>query len=293
MNNKQKTLTVIFLLFFIGNILLYDYNHILAQQPFFTEFIKNFQNKITDFRSKTPPDTKKTEKYLVIEPHIPQYSPSDSPITIEERTLPSNAKLISTEKVTNVGYTFYVGSLDYASSSTISDNFKNQLTNILAASHYPQKLLNSFSIINVNTLAATDLMYAQTPKGWVKIDNFDSNFLNDTGRYYNYFNAAGIIFINKANIEYEFNLKDVLSHELGHVLSITLNTDDWKEYYKLRDIPIQNKIASFYPGSFIIEDFADVFTNVYTGLPIDNKFAIPNQKTKNYIISIIKKLNSQ
>ncbi len=178
------------------------------------------------------------------------------------------------EKVNNVGYTFYLGIIDNPNNSVINDDFKNQITSIISNAHFPQFLLNNLSIVMVNSLAATPLMYVETPSGWVQLDNFTPNFLNEAGVFSNYYGTTYLIFLNKQNVSDPFSLKGTLTHELGHYVETQMTTADWEEYYKLRDIPVKTpRIISDW-GLSPFEDFAEAYKNTFTGIQVKTHYGI-------------------
>lgn len=244
-------------------------------------FTSTAEKLTTSFTTKQPA-TPEQKKYLVIEYRASQdiYSgmypsgayTSNSGVTKTEQTLPTNAQIISVEKVTNVGYTFYLGAIDNPSSSPINDDLKNQITNIINTAHFPQSFLNNLSIIMVNSLAATPLMYIETPNGWIKVDNFSPAFLSEGGVFTNYYGLSAIILLNKPAVSDPNNLKGILTHELGHNIEMQMTDADWGEYYKLRSIPSKTPRNGTAWKSSPMEDFAEVYKNILTGSPINTNY---------------------
>jgi hypothetical protein len=233
-----------------------------------TRFVDNSVSKIELVEKSKP------KEYLVIESRFPVPTPGDSPIIKINRTLPDNAQLIPMEKINNVGYTFYLGLIDNPNSPVINDDLKNQITDTIVTAHLPQFLLNNLSIVMTNSLAATQLMYVETPSGWVKTDNFNPDFLHENGLFENFYKTTYIIFLNKQNLSSPTILKDTLTHELGHYIETLMTDSDWAEYYKSRGIPPKTPRTSpdWYNSPF--EDFAEVFKNAYTGSQVLTHYGI-------------------
>lgn len=190
-----------------------------------------------------------------------------------DNTSSENYKRIQLQTVNNVGYTFYLGRIDYLDALEVSDDLKNQVTQIIANAHFPKSLLKSVAIIFVNTLAVESRQVIIKPDGGllaVNADSFGTEFLNNGGFYVQSAQNFSVIFINKNKIGN--NLPDLLTHELGHHLATTLSDTDWKTFYELRDIPANTPRITSYWSSSPSEDFAEVYKNIYTGYSIDTNY---------------------
>lgn len=267
-----KTIIVIICIFAIGYTLNFYYKRSFANNTAVQDAIKHAL-KTFKLAADKPIFPVKEKQYTVYESQKVMY-PGDKPITKVTKTLPDSAVLIPAEKINNVGYTFYLGAIDYTSSSPINDDLKTQVTNIINTARFPQSLLNNLSIILVNSLAASPLMYVETPNGWIKVNNFSPDFLSEGGFYAQYYSDAAIIFLNKQNVNDPTNLKRVLTHELGHGIELQMNDDAWSEYYKLRGIPTKTPRNGSSWTSSPMEDFAEVYKNIFTGLPIATSYGL-------------------
>lgn len=272
MKTLTKTIVVIICIFALGYTVNFYYNNSLINDEAVRTTIQHTLKflKLTDIKL---PGVTKEKQYIVYEPHAAVY-PGDPAVVKTTETLPDSAILIPAEKINNVGYTFYLGAIDYASSSPVNDDLKTQVTNIINTSRFPQSLLNNLSIIFVNSLAASPLMYVETPNGWIKVNNFSPDFLSEGGFYAQYYSDAAIIFLNKQNVNDSTNLKGVLTHELGHGIELQMNDDAWKLYYGLRGIPTKTPRNGSSWTSSPMEDFAEVYKNIFTGSPIATSYGL-------------------
>lgn len=260
----KKSLKIIIALALII-FLAYTLNFYLNNSNFLQTKIQNFTSSTLSPKDH-PPATSTEKKYLVIESHVPVMFPGDSPITKTEQTLPDDVQKVPIEKITNVGYTFYLGKIDHPGNTQISDEVKTQVTKIITNAYFPQYLLNNLSIIFVNTLAANPTMYVETPKGWIKLEGFNKEFLNEGGNFTSYYNnEAQIIFINQSNVGIADSLEEILTHELGHDIGSQLTDDQWRQYYQLRDIPKDTPRIGNNWYTSVSEDFAEVYKYLFTG----------------------------
>lgn len=206
-------------------------------------------------------------------------------------------KQIDIQQVTNVGYSFYLGQLDVSGATPISDDAKNQITQIIYSDGFPKKLLANTAIVIVNTLAVKFGQYIATPDGNLPADQFSSHpeFISGGGEYATYTSHStgntvpfSIIYINKNLFDNgqsnndvvntitaatnKARLRDTLSHELGHHLGSTLTPDDWSKFYALRGIasgtPQEVSSWNLSPA----EDFAEVYKNYVAGLEVRTFF---------------------
>ena len=246
------------------------------------------------------------------------------------------SKEISPKEVNNLGYTFYLGEIDNGN-SIINDTLKNEITKIIYDSKFPKSLLKNTAIIITNSLAIKPNQYIKMGNIKLSLYNFGSSFVCEGGIFEQYSNGKYAIYINKDFIiNKKMSLKEILTHELGHIIESKLTTDDWKKYYSLRNIPTNTELDkneqlwNLSPR----EDFAEVYKNTFTNIdvrtfygdlkpvwgfdlicgdkgsqscrikvlsnpekyPDDFKLGSPyestvNQKTKDFIKSIINKLN--
>ena len=180
------------------------------------------------------------------------------------------SKEISLQEVNNLGYTFYLGEIDN-SNSIINDNLKNEITKIIYDSKFPKSLLKNTAIIVVNSLAIKPNQYIKMGNTKLNVYNFSSSFVYEGGIFEQYSNGQYAIYINKDFlINKKMSLKEILTHELGHIIGSKLTTDDWKKYYSLRNIPTNTELDknerlwNLSPR----EDFAEVYKNTFTNLEV-------------------------
>src|SRR3989344_4380057 len=157
-----------------------------------------------------------------------------------ERTAPllDKSKEIALEQVNNLGYTFYVGQIDYQNVTNITDNLKNQVTKIVYDAHFPESILKDTPIIILNNLALTGGQYIPIGEKILNVPDLKPDFLSEGGIYGTYDNSGlAVIYINKSIIA-QGKLTETLTHELGHAIGNRLTDQDWAKYYQLRNIPI-------------------------------------------------------
>ena len=124
-------------------------------------------------------------------------------------------------------------------------------------------------------MAIESTTYIITPGGQIPVGSFPPEFLKGGGIYsgtYGRFNTS-VIFINK-NLISELRLKDVLTHELGHHIGRQMTDAEWKEYYELRYIPTGMERTSKEWRLSPQEDFAEVYSNIFTNYKIDTVFGL-------------------
>lgn len=239
------------------------------------------------------------KNYLVIYDHIPptyrDYFPtfSDSP---SQKKLSNNMTQASTKQlgqntielkqINNVGYSFYIGQIDYKDTKPLDDELLNNITQVLADSLIPKKLLKDVAIVVVNTLAIDPNDNINTPYGLVNLPTFDPLFLSGGGIYSQSFNSMSIIYLNSRKVtsdstqsnsgnmndliklfekdQIELFLKSTLTHELAHHIGSKLKNEEWQEFYKLRNIPENTPRRSSNWQISPTEDFAEVYTNYIT-----------------------------
>jgi len=171
------------------------------------------------------------------------------------------------ETVKNLGYEFSLGQIDTAGTNNLTDDFKNQVTKIVYDAHFPQSVLSKIPIIVLNNLALTGDQYIKTSSGILKIPELKGDWLSEGGIYGTFTNGTGVIFINKPIIA-KGQLTEVLTHELGHAIGSKLTDQDWQKYYQLRGIPAGTARHGTNWNTSPDEDFAEVYKNTYTGIPI-------------------------
>src|SRR5262249_45291431 len=129
---------------------------------------------------------------------------------------------IGLQQINNVGYSFYLGQIDTPDAPPISDDAKNQITQVLYADNFAKSLLPKLAIVEVNTLAAKSDQYIVTPAGNTRLGELSPEFLTGGG-VYGAFGGGGtstvfsLILLNK-NLFSNGNLASTLSHELGHYI---------------------------------------------------------------------------
>lgn len=212
---------------------------------------------------------------------------------------------INLQKVTNVGYEFYLGEIGYSGVSSINDEVKNAITDVIYKSNFPKNLLKNIGIIITNTLAINSNTNIKTPSGTnLRIPNFPAVFLSGGGLYSQSYNNFSLIFINTKKLcssDYQIYaammgqqvkqqsscyvdnnfLKNTLTHELGHHIGSKMTDAEWVEFYKLRNIPSNTPRQGDVWQTSPTEDFAEVYTNTYTGSDISTTFGLIT-KTSSY-----------
>jgi hypothetical protein len=118
-------------------------------------------------------------------------------------TLPSapavdKSKEVPLEQVNNLGYNFYLGEIEIANTTNVTDDLKNQITKIIYNAHFPERILKDTPIIILNNLALTPGQYVTTSNGNMQIPNLKADFLSEGGLYAQFTGNMAIIFINKS-----------------------------------------------------------------------------------------------
>ena len=193
-------------------------------------------------------------------------------------------KGVPLEEVNNVGYTFLLGQLDYPNSVALTDDIKNNITQVIYKSKFPKRFLENIAIVIVNTLAIKPNDKIDTPYGEMDVPELGPIFLRGGGYIGQYkshtsFNCYrdikdGEIFIIYLNKDKIYEIDDILTHELGHFIESKMTEEDWIKYYQLRNIPNDTprdgQVWSLSPA----EDFAEVYKYIFTGLRIKTYWGI-------------------
>jgi len=199
-----------------------------------------------------------------------------------------NQNIITLQQVNNVGYTFYLGQIDYPDAMEIGDDIKKEITDIIHKANFPKSLLDNLAIVIVNTLAANSNQYIKMSDKLFKVNEFSPDFVEGGGIFGQHTKENSIIFINKdiiyddssiigalgITLGIQSRLRLVLTHELGRQIGIKLTARDWEEYYKLRKIPSGTpKYGQSWQLS-PFEDFAEVYKYIYTDDPIRTVYGL-------------------
>ncbi len=216
----------------------------------------------------------------------------------EKQSNPSSSNQIPLEQVNNLGYTFYLGQIDYPNTNDLTDDLKNQITQIVYNAKFPESMLKNIPIIIVNSLAYSDNQYIIEPSNGLsaKLPPLNTMWLSEGASYSRYRSGQSLIYINK--IVLNNNFAGDLTHELGHAVAGTLTAQEWKEYYALRGIPANmpledddgNDPTESYASS-PSEDFADVYENVITRTPINTDYGAVDSQTRDFLNQIVNRLN--
>ena len=174
---------------------------------------------------------------------------------------------VALQEVNNLGYKFYVGEIESAGATNITDDLKNQITKIAYTAQFPTSLLKNVPIIILNNLALTGDQYISVPAGNLKVPDLKPDFLSEGGIYVTFNSGAAVIFINKPIVA-QGQLTEVLTHELGHAVGSKLTDQDWAKFYQLRGIPTGTVRHGTNWNLSPEEDFAEVYKNVFTGIPV-------------------------
>lgn len=192
-----------------------------------------------------------------------------------KRVYPNKTQKVSLRKIDNVGYSFYIGQIDYPDTPPINDDLKNSITQVIYKAKFPKSLLINMGIVIINTLAVSSVQYINTPYGEIDLPEFNPDFMTGGGIYSQNFNQMSLIFINKAKLD---SLSNILTHELGHHIGSQVTADEWKKYYQLRkiaaDTPLNNQIWNLSPK----EDFAEVYKYIFTNQPIQTYYGLLSPK---------------
>jgi hypothetical protein len=183
----------------------------------------------------------------------------------------SSEKIITLQRVENVGYVFYIGQIDYPGISPISDVTKDNITQIIYKANFPKNLLKSVGIIIVNTLAVSEYEYIKMPEEEISMPSFSPGFMTGGGVYSGKFGKMSLIFINKTKFD---SLSEILTHELGHHIGAQLTSEEWKEYYELRGIPSTTSRSGISWGLSPQEDFAEVYRSIFTGSKVRTYYGL-------------------
>lgn len=205
-----------------------------------------------------------------------------------------DSKGIALQQVNNLGYTFYVGQIDYQNVPAISDDIKNQITKIIVNTKFPKNILKTIPIVFVNSLAIKPGQYIADPnnvKRLVDTNVFGPDFLNEGGKYATYDNGMSVIYLNKIILDKGL-LVENLTHELGHAIGSRLSEQDLKKYYQLRNIPKNTPEFGTSWNTSPAEDFAEVYRSIFTGSSVRTIYGNVNSQTKDFVINIPTKLNN-
>lgn len=198
-------------------------------------------------------------------------------VSKNSKTLPDNAKIVSAEEINNVGYSFLLAQIDYSDSQGLSDKTKNDITNIIYKAHFPQRQLFNMVFVIVNTLAVhPNNTYIITSGAQIPAANLPPVFLKGGGVYRGTYgeNNASVIFISKNIIGNQAQLEEVLTHELGHHIGSKMTDAEWKEYYKLRNIPPDTARTGGERRLSPLEDFAEVYKNIFTDSNVNTVYGL-------------------
>lgn len=200
------------------------------------------------------------------------------------------SKEIKLQQVNNLGYTFYLGEVELTGSTSINDDLKNQITEIIHNAKFPKALLQKTPIVVLNSLALVPGQYIMDPSARRGGDmpTLDPAFLYEGGIYGIYNNGMTVIYINKTILGKGL-LKDVLTHELGHALGATFTSAEWESFFEIRGIPKEKALLGASWNLLPTEDFAEVYKNTFTGLDIRTSYGVVNQQTKDFINQVVSK----
>lgn len=182
-----------------------------------------------------------------------------------------NEKIITLQQVENVGYSFYLGQIDYPSTAPLGDTTKNNITQIIYKANFPKNLLKSVGIIIVNTLAVSEYEYIKTSEGKISMPSFSPDFITGGGIYSGKFGKMSLIVINKTKLS---SLSEILTHELGHHIGAQLTSEEWGKYYELRGIPSTTSRRGTNWGLSPQEDFAEVYRSIFTGSKVRTYYGL-------------------
>lgn len=203
------------------------------------------------------------------------------------------SKKIELQQVNNLGYTFYIGQIDYPNTPIISDDIKNQITKMLDKTKFPKSLLKKNPIVIVNSLAIESGQYIKDPSSNLLADAsiFGPDFLSEGGKYAIYDNGMTVIYINKIVITKGL-LTENLVHEFGHAIATTLTDEEWATYYQLRGIPAKTEQYGKVWNESPQEDFAEVYRSIFTGSSVGTIYGPVGPQTKEFLNKMVDYLNT-
>jgi hypothetical protein len=206
-------------------------------------------------------------------------------VSISNQIQNPSGQAVPLQEVKNLGYDFYVGQIDDPNTNDLTDDLKNQITQIVYNAHFPESMLQNMPIIILNSLDVTGNQYISIDGKNLDVGTLGPEFLSEGGFYETYQNGATAIFINKTTL-IQNNLTGILTHELGHAVGSTLTPQDWQKFYQLRDIAsgTPQETGNWYLSP--AEDFAEVYKNTFTGLDIMTHYGINSSAAKQTLLNV-------
>lgn len=162
------------------------------------------------------------------------------------------------------GHQFYTAKIIANNSGDMSSEEKQAIAQLLKRVNFPPKLSEDLviTLVDPTTIKSDDLI--KNPTG--QTIQLGNALKPEGGDYVHTNNQTHLIFINSLTNNYI----SILTHELGHRISDELTSEEWDEYYKLRNIPKGtpwNQNWNLSPG----EDFAEVYRETYENTAADTK----------------------
>lgn len=272
--HKSKARNVFIAILAIG-VFLYYFLDITPQYIYKYIIYLTDKNKQTLNETNYGTDSDGEEVMNQLRANLPEknsHSQSQVDNTIKSPVMKTNIGTeVHLQEVKNLGYTFSLGEIDSTGATSITDDLKNQITSIVYTSKFPANLLKETPIIILNSLALTGDQYISVPAGKLEIPDLKPDFLSEGGIYLTYNNGSAVVVINKTTLlKGEFN--EVLTHELGHAVGSKLTEQEWVEFYKLRNIPAGQPRRGTNWSTSPLEDFAEVYKNIFTNKEIHTYF---------------------
>jgi hypothetical protein len=85
------------------------------------------------------------------------------------------------QEVRNLGYDFYLGQIEEPGVNDVNDDVKNQITQVVYETHFPESLLKNTPIIILNNLALTGDQYILVGRARLQAPELKADFLSEGG----------------------------------------------------------------------------------------------------------------
>lgn len=175
------------------------------------------------------------------------------------------SKIYSTEYNNLWGHEFYTSKIDQSGSVDIGSVSKQRIAKLLNSLSFPPRLTQKLLFVHVDPTITKPNDKVKIP--WAGGDA--SIALQPQGGSYQKIYGGSVIALNNL-ISFNHSL---LTHELGHIIGSELTNEEWKQYYKLRNIPSDASWDGDWklsPG----EDFAEVYKAVYISSPVMTQYGL-------------------
>ena len=167
---------------------------------------------------------------------------------------------VATEKIYSVqhnsfwGYEFYTSKIDSSESIDIGSEAKQRIAHLLNSLDFPAALTKKLVIAGLDPTVVRANAALEVPWAKVPMRLSDATVMENNGIFFAH-SDGGIIFVN----DYVRLDLATLTHELGHLIGTRLTDEEWKEFYKLRNIPSHTPRSGTSWATSPTEDFAEVY----------------------------------